>query len=586
MHVRNVIRGRRQIRKESVFRWSSFLFMASLIISLSSLLIFHMKVTPRFFHDILENFSFKLKIYEDLPLSAIPKIQDIPVYFINLKDEVERRQLMKKQLQELGFVDINHVDAWTGDDVNQRVNQLVTSIDNLIRPNNNEIACIASHLWAIYSAITDPLNSSPYAIILEDDTNFQFTVDWRDMLNKAPEDFAILQLGSSNAEQQVYLWNQFKGLFQNIPAEPNRGFAPDIYGSEEEMIEQLARYQWSLRTWESTLWSTQGYVIRKDKLRELIKKFVAFNYEKNRFEITLLPLTPQFPCHQRPCILPFRVVADIYLYSAFQPTYISRIPLLNGDPHHEFDALLYGNATVATNPPSEAIQEENPLQQQEGLEEEPKVLVEEEAQKPQEVDELSRLVQEAEAEIQRSFQEQQREDQLEEALVGFTSIQDVKKVKEHLKSFSEIEKVVLEATHSYRHILPEYFLHSAYHPRQPNVMMMANPVVSRRSLLRRVSSESSESSSSENLLEKTSVKVIEADRVLINSLQEQLNRIDDDYHPPVVKEIDYNYDKEHEERTIENLHDDCVKERHLRAEKEREALEKVKSKTFDFFPIE
>jgi hypothetical protein len=46
--------------------------------------------------------------------------------------------------------------------------------------------------------------------------------------------------------------------------------------------------------------------------------------------ITLLPL-PKFPCHHRPCLLPFRIVADIYLYGLFQPTYMSRIPLLNGE---------------------------------------------------------------------------------------------------------------------------------------------------------------------------------------------------------------------------------------------------------------
>jgi hypothetical protein len=41
---------------------------------------------------------------------------------------------------------------------------------------------------------------------------------------------------------------------------------------------------------------------------------------------------PTRPCPRKPCLLPYRIVADIYLYALFSPTYASRIPMFNVAP--------------------------------------------------------------------------------------------------------------------------------------------------------------------------------------------------------------------------------------------------------------
>jgi hypothetical protein len=85
--------------------------------------------------------------------------------------------------------------------------------------------------------------------------------------------------------------------------------------------------------------------------------------------------------------MPFRIVADIYLYALFQPTYISRIPLLNGEGMNHQASKNYE---------------------------------------------------------------------------GVSSIQDVGKVKQHLKSFKEISKIIQSIKQSYTHTLPNYFLRHLY----------------------------------------------------------------------------------------------------------------------------
>jgi GR25 family glycosyltransferase involved in LPS biosynthesis len=394
MNVRNVLRGHRayaQKKEKHLFGLSSAMILIVLTTSILSLLFFHARITPNFLNSLFPCACFQLKLYQDTPISALSKTHDIPAYFINLNQDLDRRHIMKNQLKQMGFQDINRVEAWTSVDVRERVDMQVTSVPNIIKRNDNEIACIASHIWAIYLAVTDPMNTSPFALILEDDTKFQFSIDWEDMLSRAPQDFAILQLGTSNAEQQQILWSHFKTLNQNAPVEPQRSVSPHYY---DLMTEQLARNQWFQRDWDSTLWSTQGYVINKEKVRGLVSKLVSFDEEKNRFQITLAPLR-QFPCMRKPCVLPFRVVADIYLYALFQPAFISRIPLLNGETHDPSGG--YGG-------------------------------------------ELS-----------------------DEILAQFSSIQDLTKVKGHLKAFKEIAHIVEEAQ-SFVHILPSYFLRSLYHP--------------------------------------------------------------------------------------------------------------------------
>lgn len=67
------------------------------------------------------------------------------------------------------------------------------------RPKNSikELVVTLSHLQAIRSAIYSA-SSSPYALILEDDTGIAFKINFTEMVETAPLGFGILQLVTSN----------------------------------------------------------------------------------------------------------------------------------------------------------------------------------------------------------------------------------------------------------------------------------------------------------------------------------------------------------------------------------------------------
>ena len=74
-----------------------------------------------------------------------------------------------------------------------RINELCISKLNTIK----EIAVTLSHVKAIYSAITSN-NSYPYAMIMEDDMELQFDVDFDAMIKRFPPKFGIIQVFVSN----------------------------------------------------------------------------------------------------------------------------------------------------------------------------------------------------------------------------------------------------------------------------------------------------------------------------------------------------------------------------------------------------
>lgn len=278
----------------------------------------------------------------------------IPVYYVNLESETSRRVYVESYLKDQGFQRVQRVPAWTVADVKSRVDSKITSVSNMLKPNDKEIACIASHLVAMFMAVNDTSNISPYAMILEDDIRFaDFDINWYDLAAQAPKDFSILQLSTSNSELWRKLWLEYNHTVTQDFATPHttpssrpsvvkdprlrvnqvvawQGF---LRGSREggraEKTKSLATLQWSKREWNSMLWSTHGYIISKDKIRERIHQYVKYDIQSQSFRVTLPP-PPTFQCWQKPCMLPFRIVADIYLYASFPPSYISRLPLLNG----------------------------------------------------------------------------------------------------------------------------------------------------------------------------------------------------------------------------------------------------------------
>ena len=78
------------------------------------------------------------------------------------------------------------------------------------RPRNSkkEIVVTASHLQALRTAVNS-YSHSDYALILEDDMEFAFDVDFHALAESAPKGFAVLQLITSNDQNLKYLWKKY-----------------------------------------------------------------------------------------------------------------------------------------------------------------------------------------------------------------------------------------------------------------------------------------------------------------------------------------------------------------------------------------
>lgn len=174
------------------------------------------------------------------------------VLYINLDKSHDRREFMENQLRFYGYDDYHRVAAVTEEDVvipeemtevsncvsatasrissltkTERVrmpkalnrliietqesrnlsasaynmrkshNILITALCGRPRNSIRELVVTLSHLQAIRTAIYSG-SSSPYTLILEDDTSIAFKVDFKKMVETAPAGFGILQLVTSN----------------------------------------------------------------------------------------------------------------------------------------------------------------------------------------------------------------------------------------------------------------------------------------------------------------------------------------------------------------------------------------------------
>jgi GR25 family glycosyltransferase involved in LPS biosynthesis len=237
----------------------------------------------------------------------------IPVFFINLDASSDRRKFVEGELEKrnLKYKRVRAIS--TAEVVDVRV-----EVQTMIPPNNHEVACISSHLAAMWEAINDDTvdPTNPYAIIMEDDVALQFDVDFSALINNAPSDFTILQLTTSNSYEVNKMWEDYRLASLTGP-------------------ELISSALWRRHKVSDGLWSTQAYVIRKAAVKEFVEKAVTIDPNQNR-KISLKQAgrahcqrLPGMPANA-PCLQPFRMVADLYLYAAFTPVYTLRVPIFNG----------------------------------------------------------------------------------------------------------------------------------------------------------------------------------------------------------------------------------------------------------------
>lgn len=167
--------------------------------------------------------------------------QQIPVFWINMDAAHRRRKSFEKQLDRLGFKNqrISAVSPSSGIKYKREVRPLILETPS-------ELACLSSHLLAIYAAVHDNhLNPQhPYALIIEDDVVFEQDVNFTALAINAPSDFGILQLMTSNAHHVSKNWDIYKSAAK----------AASVGTIAQNKLEGLPWKDWQQ---SEGLWSTQ-----------------------------------------------------------------------------------------------------------------------------------------------------------------------------------------------------------------------------------------------------------------------------------------------------------------------------------------
>lgn len=121
------------------------------------------------------------------------------------------------------------------------------------RPKNSkrELSVTTSHLRALFLA-TRPsasnASSSPFALILEDDMQLAFDVDWPALHKTVPEDAVMLQLVTSNERDVQALFAKYK--------------------------KSGGAHLWHKRLDRNDFWCAGAYLVHKERMRPIIDRIV------------------------------------------------------------------------------------------------------------------------------------------------------------------------------------------------------------------------------------------------------------------------------------------------------------------------
>ena len=304
-------------------------------------------------------FPFKQRNYNTSSSNIRPE-----VYYINLDVSVQRRAYIEKQLQQLGLSfhrvrghpwkelyipsDLTIYNLWQTAwcslnstevippkyIVKQNASSPLFNYSSIVSglcgrgPSKNghkntlkELGCTASHILAMQKAIYSQSARSKYALVIEDDVEFLFDIDFEAMASTAPKDFGILQLFNSNKVTMLHTWKKFVANNASL-----------WYKSE------YLKY-----------WSTCAYLINREVMKPIIDAMVYEQDDWQHFKIIAGiggPCAPKECCidgndtrwgywgknvkflAKSPCILSEKgLQADVFLYATTQ-TYMLSVPLI------------------------------------------------------------------------------------------------------------------------------------------------------------------------------------------------------------------------------------------------------------------
>lgn len=122
------------------------------------------------------------------------KLKNIgPIYYINLDEQIERRDYMESQFKYWGIENYTRISAYDGRD--DDLSDIITGRYPEAM-SSGEIGCITSHLKAIKHWYEN--SDSSYAIIMEDDCNLDlvkyWNFTWQDFYSHIPYDWDVVQI--------------------------------------------------------------------------------------------------------------------------------------------------------------------------------------------------------------------------------------------------------------------------------------------------------------------------------------------------------------------------------------------------------
>jgi GR25 family glycosyltransferase involved in LPS biosynthesis len=193
-----------------------------------------------------------LKIIKRLKkYTTVVKKIDIPIYYINMDKNPERREFMENQLHSYSS-NITRITGYNGYKIKNLKMDTVDGIsffNNYSELKKSEIGCLMSHLITIKTAYD---KGDEVALILEDDTVI-------DLINLLDFEFETIYKKAPSDWEMVSLFHMSKW---------NSEFLKKVYHSEE--------YQYLRHNNIDYLYSLVGYLIN----RKGMKKVLDFVYDK------------------------------------------------------------------------------------------------------------------------------------------------------------------------------------------------------------------------------------------------------------------------------------------------------------------
>jgi hypothetical protein len=175
---------------------------------------------------------------------------------------------------------------------------------------NKHLSLTLSHLIAIYEAVhNDPNSTAQYALIMEDDLRMALEIDFEQLIETAPPDFAILQLLTSNEVSIEYAWDKY------------------LHGDT----------RWLKRGEFDASWCTGAYLVHKERLKPIISRIIQKISDQlyiARIEAVEKKCPRTHCCSewgqlpQSPCIVaPYGYESDNFIYNLlFGQSYVTTIP--------------------------------------------------------------------------------------------------------------------------------------------------------------------------------------------------------------------------------------------------------------------